>query len=184
MCQVHEESDEEQYTDVVFQANSTRVPPILVDLTIDGHNISKEIDIGASASLMSEKLFKSLWPGRSLQATEVRLCSYSKQNIPVVGCCYVNIVYKGLEFTQLPLFIVAGPGPCLFGREWLNFIKLNWKEMLKINKVQNDSLQTVLSRYSNVIAEGLGTLVGFKARMYVDPAARPKFCRARSYHMH
>ena len=181
---MHEESDEEQYTDVVFQANSTRVPPILVDLTIDGHNISKEIDIGASASLMSEKLFKSLWPGRSLQATEVRLCSYSKQNIPVVGCCYVNIVYKGLEFTQLPLFIVAGPGPCLFGREWLNFIKLNWKEMLKINKVQNDSLQTVLSRYSNVIAEGLGTLVGFKAKMYVDPAACPKFCRARSYHMH
>ena len=39
LCQVHEESDEEQYTDVVFQANSTRVPPILVDLTIDGCNI-------------------------------------------------------------------------------------------------------------------------------------------------
>ena len=55
-----EESDEEQYTDVVFQANSTRVPPILVDLTIDGHNISMEIDTGASASLMSENLFKRL----------------------------------------------------------------------------------------------------------------------------
>ena len=25
-----------------------------------------------------------------------------------------------------------------------------------------------------------GTLVGFKARMYVNPAARPKFCQARS----
>ena len=126
-----------------------------------------EIDTGASASLMSENLFKSLWPGRSLQATEVRLCSYSKQKIPVVCCCYVIVLYKGLEFTQLPLIIVAGSGP----------------EMLEINKVQNESLQTVLSRYSNVIAEGLGTLVGFKARMYVDPAARPKFCRARSYHM-
>ena len=32
VCQVHEESDEEQYTDVVSQTNSTRVPPILVDL--------------------------------------------------------------------------------------------------------------------------------------------------------
>ena len=116
VCQVHEKSDEEQYTDVVFQANSTRVPPILVDLTIDGHNFSMEIDTGASASLMSENLFKRLWPGRSLQAIEVRLCSYSKQNIPAVGCCYVNIVYKGLEFTQLPLFIVARSGPCLFGR--------------------------------------------------------------------
>ena len=98
MCQVHE-----WYTDVVFQGNSRRVPPILVDLTIDGHNVSMEIDTGASASLMSENLFKRLWPGRSLQATEVRLCSYSKQNIPVVGCCYVNVVYKGLEFTRLML---------------------------------------------------------------------------------
>ena len=76
--------------------------------------------------------------------------------------------------------IVAGSGPCLFGREWLNFIKLNWKEKLEINKVQNESLQTVLSRYPNVFAEGLGTQVGFKTRMYVDPAAHPKFCRARS----
>ena len=50
MCQVHEESDEEQYTDVVFQANSTRVPPILVDLTIGDQYVSKEIDTGASAS--------------------------------------------------------------------------------------------------------------------------------------
>ena len=43
VCQVHEESDEEQYTDVVFQANSTRVPSILVDFTIDGHNVSIEL---------------------------------------------------------------------------------------------------------------------------------------------
>ena len=92
-----------------------------------------------------------------------------------VSCCYVNVVYKGLEFTQLSLVIVAGSGPCLFGRKWLNFIKLNWKEMLENNKVQNESLQALLSRYPNVFAEGLGTLVGFKARMYIDPAARLKF---------
>ena len=48
------------------------------------------------------------------------------------------------------------------------------------NKVQNESLQALLSRYPNVFAEGLGTLVGFKARMYIDPAARLKFWRARS----
>ena len=180
VCQVHEKKDEEQYTDVVFQANSTRVPPILVDLTIDGHNVSMEIDTGASASLISENLFKRLWPGRSLQATEMRLCSYSKQNIPIVGCCYVNVVYKWLKFTQLPLIIVAASAPYLFGREWLNFINLNWREKLEINKVHKESLQTVLSRYPNIFAEGLGTLVRFKARMYVDPAAHPMFCRAKS----
>ena len=180
VCQVHEESDEDQYTDVVFQANGTRVPPIQVDLTIDGQEVTMEIDTGASASLMSENLFRRLWPGRSLKTTEVKLCSYSKQNIPVVGCCHVNIVYKGLEYPQLPLIVVKGSGPSLFGREWLNLVKLDWKEMLEINQVQNDSLQTLLLRYPNVFMEGLGTLIGYKAKIYVDEAAKPKFCQARS----
>ena len=85
---------------------------------------------------MSENLFRSLWPGRSLKTTEVKLCSY----IPVVGCCHVNIVYKWLEYLQLPLRDLG-----LVGREWLNLVKLDWKEMLEINQVQNDLLQTIIN---------------------------------------
>ena len=45
---------------------------------------------------------------------------------------------------------------------------------------QSDSLQKVLDQYSAVFQEGLGTLKGFKAKIYVKPNAQPRFHRARS----
>ena len=41
-------------------------------------------------------------------------------------------------------------------------------------------LQAVLDRYPGVFQDGLGTLRGFKAKLYVDPDAPPRFHSARS----
>ena len=41
-------------------------------------------------------------------------------------------------------------------------------------------LQPVLNRYPSVFQKGLGTPKGFKARIYVDPDAQPRFHPARS----
>jgi len=40
--------------------------------------------------------------------------------------------------------------------------------------------ENVLSKYADVFAEGLGTLKGVKAKIYVDPEAKPKYIKARS----
>ena len=69
----------------------------------------------------------------------------------------------------MPLLIV---GPTLMGRDWLSCIRLNWGE---IHHVHLNSLQKVLRRYSSVFQEGLGTLKGFQAKIYVDPDAPPRF---------
>ena len=72
-------------------------------------------------SLISEK---TLEPGRSLNTTDIRLQSYSKEPMAVKGCCYVNVEYEG-QSGELPLLIVGGSGPTLFGRDWLSQIQLN-----------------------------------------------------------
>jgi len=109
-------------------------------------------------TLMSESTFRRLWPGRSLHPTPIRLqsCSKepiptpirlqscSKEPIPVLGCCNVNIDYQG-QTAELPLVIVEGAGPTLLGRDWLSYIRLNWRE---IHHVHSASLQSVLSRSS------------------------------------
>ena len=77
----------------------------------------------------------------------------------------------------MPLLIVQGSGPTLLGRDWLSQIRLDWKQ---IHRVHTLSLQAVLNRHPAVVEEGLGTLKGFKAKIYVDPTAQPKFHRARS----
>ena len=44
----------------------------------------------------------------------------------------------------------------------------------------SSNLQSVLNRYPSVFQKCLGTLKGFKARIYVDPDAQPRFHPARS----
>ena len=135
--------------------------------------INMEVDTGASLSLMSNATFQGLWQGRSLDTTHVRLQAYSGQPIPVLGCCCVNVWYKG-QTGQFPLFVVEGKGPTLMGRDWLSQIQLDWRQ---IHHVHSPSLQAVLARYPSVFQDGLGTLKGFKA---VDPDARPRVYPARS----
>ena len=151
-------------------------PPIIVKVRVDDCLPSMEVDTGAAHSLISEKTFQSLWPGRSLSPTDIRLQSYSKAPIPVKGCCYVNVEYEG-QTGKMPLLRVGGCGPTLLGRDWLSQIQLNWRQ---INHVHSASLQSVLSRYPSVFKEGLGTLQGFQARIHVDPQATPQFHPARS----
>ena len=42
------------------------------------------------------------------------------------------------------------------------------------------SLSAVLEKHSDVFSEGLGTLTGAKANIYVDSSQPPKFCKPRS----
>jgi hypothetical protein len=60
----------------------------------------------------------------------------------------------------------GGSGPTLLGRDWLSSIRLNWRE---IHHVHPAPLQSVLAQYPSVFQEGLGTLKGFKAKIYVGP---------------
>ena len=76
-----------------------------------------EVDTEAATSVMSESRFAELWPGRSLKTSKVRLRSYTKDEIPVVGCCQVTVTCQDQSVQNLPLMVVAGSGPCLFSRE-------------------------------------------------------------------
>ena len=180
VCRIEENQEEPKPADsYLCHVKSRRVahsPPVVVQVKLDDCLVAMEVDTGASVSIMSEATFGELWPGPVLQPSQVRLQSYLKETIPVVGCCYVNLEYKG-QTAKLPLLIVAGSGPTLLGRDWLGHIRLDWQQ---IHHVHSASLQELLARYPAVFKEGLGTLKGFKAKIYVDPDAVPKFHRARS----
>ena len=154
----------------------TDTQPLKVSICIDKQLVQMELDTGAAVSLMAEATFRKLWPKKSLSPTKCQLCSYSKEPIPVAGSVQVDVTYKN-QSARLPLVIVQGEGPTLFGRNWLTKILLDWKE---INWVRNGSLQAVLEKYEAVFQEGLDTLQGFEAKLMVDPNATPRFCKARS----
>ena len=88
----------------------------------------------------------------------------------------VNVSY-GDQHKRLPVLVVSGKGPSLLGRDWLSEIRLRWKEIFQ---VREDMLEQVLQEHNDVFQDELGTLKGFQAKIYVDPSAQPKFCKART----
>ena len=81
------------------------------------------------------------------------------------------------QSATVELVVVEGNGPCLFGRDWLQTFRLDWR---RICSVKEDCLETVLTKYDKVFREGLGCLKGYTAKLQVDTEAQPKFFKARS----
>lgn len=150
--------------------------PYMVTVSLDGNPQYLEIDTGACITIMSEDTFKELLPQKKLAKSKARLSTYSGERLKAKGECNVTVEYQSQKKT-LPLVVVEGRGPNLLGRNWLSEIRLDWKA---INMVKSESaLAIVLDKYPEVFREELGTLKGHKAKIYVDPDATPKYCKAR-----
>ena len=126
------------------------LPPLKVQVEVDGRRVSMEVDTGASMSIMSETTYKQLWSGRALDPSEIRLQSYSKEVIPVVGSTQTKVVYEG-QTALLALVIVKSEGPTLLGRNWLHHIRLNWNQ---IHYALRPGLKEVLHKYQSIFQGG------------------------------
>ena len=87
----------------------------------------------------------------------------------------MEVKYKE-EGAILPLLVIKGNCPNLFGRNWLQYIRINWKS---IHMVGNDKLQNILAKHLNVFGKGLGHLRGYNAKIHVEQETVPKFMKAR-----
>ncbi|PFX31379.1 Uncharacterized protein K02A2.6 [Stylophora pistillata] len=102
------------------------------------------------------------------------------EEIPVVGAAVIPVKY-GDQRHKLRAIIVKGSGSNLLGRDWLQSIRLDWNKILYTSAQKpRSSLDDLLTKYSDVFAEGLGTIKGVKAKIYVEPDAEPKYVKARS----
>ena len=176
IVQTEEEEDDMDSNRLNILQSRSSVPPLKVTVELDNHPIAMEVDTGAAFSMISESTFKELWPSRSLSKEEVRLCTYSGEPIQVLGSLTVAVSYRSQQ-SQEPLLVVKGDGPSLLGRNWMNHIQLDWKQ---INQVRLRSLHAVLQQHEAVFQGGLGVLKGYQARILVDSNTRPRFFKARS----
>ena len=153
-----------------------RSQPIIVEVELDGQPLSMELDTGAAVTLISSKTDRTLFPDKPLQQSTAALSTYSGAPLKVLGQRDVEVVVEGQKAT-LPLVVVEGEGPSLFGRDWLQTIRLDWRAVFL---VQRQRLAEILEENGEVFQPGLGTLKGYQAKIVVDPDARPRFCRART----
>ena len=95
-----------------------------------------------------------------------------KAPLPVMCCDYVNLEYKGQLWKNVPSkHVLQGQGPSLFGRNWLESVCLDWRE---IHSVVMSSLQEVLDRHQPVFQPGLSKMRGVEAKPhYYRPRSVP-----------
>ena len=145
---------------VVKQAGG-KLPPLKVSLQVDECEIPMEIDTGASMTIMSEDTYRKIWPTRKLEVSNVKLQTYSKEPLPVVGARDVQVQYEGQSAT-LRLVVVKGNGPTLLGRNWLGSIRINW---CRIHYTPSTGLQNLLEKYDVVFQDKLGSFQGRQAKL-------------------
>ena len=104
----------------------------------------------------------------------MKLCTYYNEFLEVLGQIEATVQYNE-QIAKVSLIVVKGNGQSLFERDWLPQIRLNWQ---KIHSIPKCDIKEVLNCHSHVFKETLGTLQGYEAKWYVDPQAKPRYCKA------
>ena len=83
--------------------------------------------------------------------------------------------------------VVGGCGLSLFGRNWLQLVKLDWTKLAKINGVTSQKnlpiqkrLENLLQKNQEFFKDELGHCKGIQAKLQIKTNAIPKFHRPRS----
>lgn len=166
----------EEYEYLFQVGGDTKCKPFEIEVEVEGQPLKMEIDTGASVSVVSQTVYRELLHEKRLEKTTVQLKTYGGESLKVLGEISVKVRQGGKE-ALLPLLVVRGSGPSLFGRNWLSQFQLDWKE---IHSLQQTALSQLLEKYAAIFEPGLGTLEGVEAKIIMDPQAQPKFHKARS----
>ncbi|XP_062575345.1 uncharacterized protein K02A2.6-like [Saccostrea cucullata] len=139
-------------------------------VTLEGIPIEMDLDTGASISVISEQLYHTHLQNKvTLCPSEAILKTYSGEPLGVLGEVKVNVKYQ-TQMKTLPVVVVKGNGPALFGRNWMEAIKLDWHS---IHFMAGD-----LKKYS-VFDNKLGCIKGVTASLKVKDDVEPKFFKPR-----
>ena len=178
-CDANPEQDEDNDLPICRVSNPSS-HPITVELQVNKKILLMEVDTGASVSVISMNTYKKLFPNTSLNASTLRLKTYTGEPMPEAGEIGVEVQY-GSQMCTLSLTVVECSGPSLFGRDWLRHLTLDWKTTglatLDTSRTEVEALQ---KKYKEVFSPGLGTLRNFKAHITVKQGACPVFHRPRS----
>ena len=102
----------------------------MVTVLLNGVNVTVEIDIGASTTVVHEKTFHNLAQSEralKLNVANIVLRTYTGEVIPVVEECELDVEYNRFK-GSLPVVVSSGEGD----RNWLQYISLNWSQIFHL----------------------------------------------------
>ena len=117
-----------------------------------------------------------------MQKSKVTLKTYTGERVQPKGVGGVDVVYKQ-QRCRLPVTVVKGNVPMLFGRDWLAKLKLDWGELfpaVAVNALQpNSPVEALAAEFPEVFSDKLGCLKDFKVHIPVPEGVQPRFFKPR-----
>ena len=136
-----------------------------------------EIDTGAAVSIISKLTYNTLWSYNDappLEPAAITIHTYTREEVKAVGRINIDVKH-GEERKRLSLIVAHGSGPSLLGRNWLSELKLDWRNIYRVNKLNASKLLSILTDHEIVFRDELGMIEGKKARLLAEPQVHPKF---------
>ena len=113
----------------------------------------------------------------AIQKSDILLRTYTGEHLDVAGSISVDVHRYKEQIAHLPLTVVAGRGPSLLGRNWLQHIRLDWKALHQVGTPL--TLADLLDHHKALFRNELGTVKGTSAKLHVDPQTKPRFYKPR-----
>ena len=151
--------------------------PYTITISVNNKPLEFEIDTGSGKTIMSEYIYSMSFQDIPFTSTFIELKTYSGNILHILGKLTVIIRHND-QVIDANIFVVAGRGPTLLGRDILSKLKLNWSQIHHIESVSQFPHQ-LKEKYPQLFSDKIGKLEGFKAKIYVKPDAKPKFCYPR-----
>lgn len=155
----------------------------MVTLSINGVPVDMELDSGSPVSLMPKTSFERLFKSTELRESDIQLATYTGESLNVCGYLPVVVKYES-QSHSLKLYVVNSGHSTLLGRDWLQKIKLNWKNIKFIQSIKAQqpvgNLNQLKNEFVHLFDDKLGKLVDFQAKLQIKDNAAPVFMRARA----
>ena len=167
------------------------VKPYVVNVKLGKANVPMELDTGASRSTVSQYVYNSLLSEFPLENTDITLCNYSGEKVPVLGKIRVPVKYACNDEKVLDLIVVQGKRPALFGRDWLSKIRLDWENIFNVTEnVSNKysvpksekypiEFNALLDEYKVLFSTQGSGIRGFTGTLTLKPDVKPVFVKDR-----
>lgn len=160
----------------------------IVDPIINGIKCIMEFDTGASVSSMSIHNFKKLFPESKIKkANNVSLRTYTGDKINLIGF-YECTIRFGQKSAIGKLFVLADNVDNIFGREWIQALKINVHNINQLTKSnEKESLEQlkikytaeIYKLYSELFESKIGKLPKLQAQLPLQPGSKPVYIKPR-----
>ena len=169
---ISHDDDEALYevTDVA-SVNAVGSYEVKMDVNINGTPISFTVDTASSVYIISEETYTKHFKSMLLRDSKAKLRGCTGHSIELVGEITVIAKYNGQE-SKLQLLIAEVKRRSLF--------RLNWEEILHIERKGGNSLERLLKQYKTAFTYGYREMTPFKAHITINGRCRSNISQSQT----